>query len=65
MLGWKTYTYYYGTDELPNSSGIWAIFYHSKYIFSRIGIGFIKETDYKKPNQTEFSANTLVNQSCK
>ena len=25
-----------------------------------VGIDFISETDYKKPNSTKFSANTLV-----
>ena len=28
--------------------------------FSWVRIDFTKETDYKKPNPTEFSANTLV-----
>ena len=30
------------------------------YNFSWVGIGFIQETDYKKPNPTKFSANTLI-----
>ena len=28
--------------------------------FSWVGIGFIKETDNKKPNPTKFSANTQM-----
>ena len=31
-------------------------------IFSWIGIDFIQETDYKKPNPTKTSANTLLKQ---
>ena len=50
MSGWKTYKYYYETDELPNprptqpkkkqvKSGIWATFCHnsSKYFFAGWG----------------------------
>ena len=28
--------------------------------FSWFGIGFIEETDYKKPNPTKFSVNTVT-----
>ena len=71
ILGWKTYRYYYETDELPNprpiqpkksqaNSGIWATFFLTANIFSWVGIGFIQETDYKKPNPDKFSANILM-----
>ena len=29
-------------------------------IFSWVGVDFIQETDYKKPNPTKFSVNTLL-----
>ena len=77
MLGWKTYEYYYETDELPNprptqpkkktinwlKSGVWATFFHMQNIFSWVGIDFIYETNYKKPNPPELSANTLTSQA--
>ena len=70
LLGWKTYKYYNETDELPNprptqpkknyiKSGVWATF-PTTNIFSWVGIDFIWEADYKKPNPTKFSANTLL-----
>ena len=70
MLGWKASQYYYESDELPNprstqpkknqvKSGSWATFSHSK-IFSWVGIDFKEETDCKKLNPTELSANTLI-----
>ena len=53
MLGWKTYKYYYKTDELPNPRPTQPkkirlkvafgppLFSHSKIIFPWVGIGFI------------------------
>ena len=49
LLGWKTFKYYYETDELPNprptqpkknwvKSGIWATFSHIKYFFRGLGL---------------------------
>ena len=40
-------------------SDIWATFPTANN-FSWVGIGFIYETDYKKPNPTKFSGNTVV-----
>ena len=37
-------------------------FFPQQNIFSCVGIDSIQETDYKKPNPTKFSANTLFNQ---
>ena len=70
MSGWKTYEYYYETDELPIPRqtqpeknyrlevAFGPLFSNIKY-FSWVGIGFIQEIDYKKPNPTNFSANTV------
>ena len=71
LLGWKTCKYYYETDELPNprptqppkklvESGTWATFSHSKYFFVGWDWSYIGNTDYKKPNPTKLSANTLL-----
>ena len=71
MLGWKACTSYYETDELPNprptqppknlvESGTWATFSHSKYFFVGWDWSYIGNTDYKKPNPTKLSANTLL-----
>ena len=61
----------YETDELPNprptqpkekqvKGGIWATFSPRQNIFSWVGIDFMQEADYKKPDPTKLSANTLV-----
>ena len=71
LLGWKTHKCYYGTVELPNPrlsqpnkklSQQWHLghFFPTASIFSWVGIDFMQETDYKKPNLTKFSANILI-----
>ena len=69
MLGWKTYKHY-ETDELPNPRPTqprkirfkvaFGPLFPTANIFWWVGIGFIYETDYKKPNPTKFSANTVM-----
>ena len=66
LLGWKTFKYYYETDELPNPrptkpqeklDQMWPLghFLPAAKNFSWVGIDFIQETDYKKPAPTKFS----------
>ena len=55
VLGWRTSKCYDETDELPNprptepkikqvTSGVWATFFPTANIFSRVGIDVIKKT---------------------
>ena len=71
MLGWKTSKHYNHTDELPNprptqpqekrvSSGVWTTFSPQQTFFPWVGVGVIWETDYRTPNPTQSSANTLL-----
>ena len=71
MLGWKTQKHYYETVELsnprptlPNKNQVkkWHLghFVPQQIFFLWVGIGFIQETDHKKPNPTKLSANTLI-----
>ena len=78
LLGWKTYKYYYETDELPNPrptqpkqknrlkvAFLGHFFAHSKIFFSRVGIDFFcRKTDCEEPNPTKSSANTLLQVVC-
>ena len=73
LLGWKTYKYYYETDELPNprptqnqqkqvKSGIWATFSHNKIIFRGLGLDLYRKQTTRhltQPNSppTRYSQN--------
>ena len=67
LLGWKTHKYHFETDELTNPRPIpknslivaFGPLFPTAIIFSWVGIDFVLETDYKKPNPAKFSANTL------
>ena len=62
MLGWETCKYYYETDELPNprptqpkknmSNVAFGPLFPTANTFPWVGIGFIQETVYRKPNPT-------------
>ena len=72
MLGWKTYEYYYETDELPDprptqpkknevKSGIWVTFSHSKQFFVRWDwFSYRKQTarNVTQPNSPEIPQYT-------
>ena len=47
----------------PRKIGLKVVFgpiFPTANIFSWVGIDFIQETDYKKPNATKFSAHTIL-----
>ena len=48
------------TSKNRLKSGILGHFFPQQIIFSWVGIDFIWETDYKKPNPTKISANILT-----
>lgn len=52
LLAWETYAYDHETDELFNPRPT-----QPQEMFSRVEVGFMQGTDYKKPNPTKFSAN--------
>ena len=66
VLSLKTFNYCYETDELPNprkdigSKVAFGPHFPAADIFSWVGIGYMWETDCKKPNPTKLSANTLL-----
>ena len=73
LLSWKTHKYYYENRRTPQPKAnptqekirlkvaFGTVFPTAKYLF--VGWNwFLIGTDYKKPNPTKFSANTLINQ---
>ena len=72
LLGWETYKYYYETVELPNPRPTqpkprknrlkvaFGPLFPTSDNFWWAGIGFVWETDYKKPNPSNSSANPLI-----
>ena len=71
LFDWKACKNHTETDELPNpkptqpktnevKSGHLGHFFPTANSFSRVGIGFMLETDYKQPNSPKFSVNTQL-----
>ena len=66
IWGWKTYKYYYETDEFPNprptqptkkmvESGIWATFSHGKYFVRGLGLVLYRKQTTRNPTQPNYS----------
>ena len=65
LLGWKTGTYYYETDELPNprptqskktwvENGVWPTFFPQEMFFRGLGLILCRKQTTRNPTQPIF-----------